>query len=419
MVSKKPAASRSPKDAIAMLKADHQRVRQLLEQYDRLAGSDSADDGQKSRIAERICQEIEVHARLEEELFYPALRERIGGHDLLDEAEVEHQSARDLIRQIESMSPGDALYDAKVKVLGEYVDHHVQEEETQMMPKARRAKVDLVALGSRIAERREALEVENRMEPFEALSALLTMPIRAAASAARAGAAAARRVAGGARGAKASPSRGATGARKTGAARGGSKAGARKAGATTARAGSKGAAGATRTTRGATLAAGAAGRAAAAGAKRTAAGRPAAAGTRKAASSGPTAAGTRKAASGRPTAAGTRKASSSGPTAAGTRKAASGRPTAAGTRKAASGRPTAAGTRKAASSGLVTAGTRKPASTRPAVARADKAAPGRATAGGQGRARAAGASTSPRAGAGEGARSRKAVAGARRSRGLR
>ncbi|HYF61021.1 MAG TPA: hemerythrin domain-containing protein, partial [Burkholderiaceae bacterium] len=196
MATRTPAASRSAPDAIAMLKADHERVRQLVEQYEKAAGAKSPDDDRKRKLAERLCQELDVHAQLEEELFYPAVRAAIDDEDMMDEAKVEHDSAKDLMRQIRSMTPADALFDAKVKVLGEYVNHHVEEEENEMFRKAKRARVDLADLGRRMTERRQALEAEHSMEPFDTIASMLMMPIRAAASAARAGAAAGRRASG-------------------------------------------------------------------------------------------------------------------------------------------------------------------------------------------------------------------------------
>ena len=193
MEARKSAASRGAKDAIAMLKADHQRVHRLCEQFGHAA--EAGDDARRRGLAERICQELEVHAQLEEELFYPAVRAAVDDDDLMDEAQVEHQTAKDLIRQIRAMSPDDALHDAKVKVLGEYVDHHVGEEEDEMFPKAKKARVDLADLAQRMAARRAQLESERSMAPFDTISAMLMMPIRAAASAARAGAAAGRRAA--------------------------------------------------------------------------------------------------------------------------------------------------------------------------------------------------------------------------------
>jgi hemerythrin superfamily protein len=102
---------------------------------------------------------LTVHATIEEELFYPAARENSTEQDLLDEAEVEHASAKDLIAQIEGMDAGDELYDAKVKVLGEYIDHHVKEEE-ELFPKVKRAKLDLEALGGELAARKQELQAE-------------------------------------------------------------------------------------------------------------------------------------------------------------------------------------------------------------------------------------------------------------------
>jgi hemerythrin superfamily protein len=105
-----------------------------------------------------------VHATTEEEIFYPAAREAVDDDDLLDEAEVEHASAKDLIAQIEAGSPSDPLYDAKVKVLGEYVRHHVKEEEGELFPKVKKAKVDLAELGLAIVARKEELLPEVAAE---------------------------------------------------------------------------------------------------------------------------------------------------------------------------------------------------------------------------------------------------------------
>jgi hemerythrin superfamily protein len=101
--------------------------------------------------------ELTVHAQLEEEIFYPAAREALEEQDLLDEAEVEHASAKELIAQLESTKPGAELYDAKVTVLGEYIDHHVKEEEKQMFPKVRKARLDLEELAAQMKARKEAL----------------------------------------------------------------------------------------------------------------------------------------------------------------------------------------------------------------------------------------------------------------------
>jgi hemerythrin superfamily protein len=94
--------------------------------------------------------ELTVHALAEEEVFYPVARRAISDDDMMNEADVEHDSAKDLIAQIQSMSSNDEMYDAKVTVLGEYIDHHVKEEENEMFPKVRKAKVDLEELGMQL-----------------------------------------------------------------------------------------------------------------------------------------------------------------------------------------------------------------------------------------------------------------------------
>ena len=140
------------RDAIRMLKDDHERVAALFARFERTRG-----EPQKKRIAETICNELTVHAQLEEELFYPAARQAIAEQDLLNEAEVEHASAKSLIAQIESSSPSSEKYDALVTVLGEYIRHHVKEEEGLLFKKVRASELDLVALGERIQARKRSL----------------------------------------------------------------------------------------------------------------------------------------------------------------------------------------------------------------------------------------------------------------------
>ena len=146
-------------DAIALLTADHKAVKALFKQFEALAGQDDADE-EKAALVARICDEITIHAQVEEEIFYPAVREAIDDDDLMDEADVEHAGAKDLIAQLEGMSPGDDHYDAKVTVLGEQIDHHVEEEQDEMFAKARKADVDVEALGAQIAARKAELEAE-------------------------------------------------------------------------------------------------------------------------------------------------------------------------------------------------------------------------------------------------------------------
>jgi hemerythrin superfamily protein len=151
--STRRGTSRTP-DAIALLKADHKKVKGLFRQFKKVKKS---GEGDKAALVAEICAELRTHAQIEEEIFYPAVRAQIDDADLMDEALVEHAGAKDLIAQLESMSPGDDLYDAKVTVLGEEIDHHVKEEEGSMFPKAKRAKVDTKMLGEELAERKSAI----------------------------------------------------------------------------------------------------------------------------------------------------------------------------------------------------------------------------------------------------------------------
>ena len=151
-------ATRS-KDACDLLDADHRNVRKMFKDYEELIESRGRNSAQsKMDLARQICMELTVHAQIEEEIFYPAVREAIKDTDLLDEAEVEHQSAKDLMAQIEAGAEADDMFDAKVKVLGEYVDHHVKEEKNEVFPKARAArKLDLIAMRDELETRKEEL----------------------------------------------------------------------------------------------------------------------------------------------------------------------------------------------------------------------------------------------------------------------
>ena len=147
------------KDACDLLDADHRNVKKMFKEYEELTNSRGRTVAQKKMdLARQICHELTVHAQIEEEIFYPALRAAMKDTDLLAEAEVEHQSAKDLIAQIEGMDEADEMFDAKVKVLGEYVDHHVKEERGEIFPKARSArKLDLVSMRDQLMERKEEL----------------------------------------------------------------------------------------------------------------------------------------------------------------------------------------------------------------------------------------------------------------------
>jgi hemerythrin superfamily protein len=151
----KRSTSTQALDAIAMLMADHKKVKKLFSDFDKL--KEEGGDEEKSAIVDQICNELKIHTELEEEIFYPAVRKAIDDSELMDEALVEHAGAKDLIAQLEDASPEDDLYDAKVTVLGEQIDHHVKEEEGSIFPKAKKAKVDTEALGSTMTKRKIAL----------------------------------------------------------------------------------------------------------------------------------------------------------------------------------------------------------------------------------------------------------------------
>jgi hemerythrin superfamily protein len=164
--SNSSASRGSATNAVRVLTADHREVKRLFQQYQELVDHDAGDE-EKKPLAEQICAMLTVHATIEEEIFYPAAREGIKDEDLVDEATVEHASAKDLIAQIQQSEPDEELYDAKVKVLGEYIDHHVKEEEGELFPQARRAKLDLDALGEQLLERKSELMSEMGLEEEE------------------------------------------------------------------------------------------------------------------------------------------------------------------------------------------------------------------------------------------------------------
>jgi len=138
--------------AIELLQQDHREVEGYFEQYEELK-----DNAAKAKLAQRICAALKVHTQVEEEIFYPAARKATKDDDLLDEAAVEHGGAKKLIAEIEAGKPGQDMFDAKVKVLGEQIHHHVEEEEDELFPEVEAAKIDLDALGKQMAERKSEL----------------------------------------------------------------------------------------------------------------------------------------------------------------------------------------------------------------------------------------------------------------------
>jgi hemerythrin superfamily protein len=146
-------------NAIDLLKEDHEKVKKAFKQFEKM---DRADIESCRELVERVCAELRVHTTLEEEIVYPALREAIEDEDIMNEAAVEHETAKMLIEQLENMEPDDPNYFATFTVLGEYVMHHVKEEEGEMFPQAKNAKaLDLEALGEQMKARKEELSAET------------------------------------------------------------------------------------------------------------------------------------------------------------------------------------------------------------------------------------------------------------------
>lgn len=156
MTSTKTASSdkaRSvPKDAIAMLKADHEAVSQMFADYEA-----TRSVPKKKALVDEICSALSVHAQIEEEIFYPAVKAALKDKLLVPEATVEHAGVKDLIAQLQGVEPDGEMYDAKVKVLSEYVKHHVKEEQNEMFPKAKASSLDMVDVGARLLARKDEL----------------------------------------------------------------------------------------------------------------------------------------------------------------------------------------------------------------------------------------------------------------------
>ena len=144
-------------DAIDMLKQDHDKVEKAFKEFEKM---DRQDAESCRGLIQTVCEELKVHTTLEEEIFYPAVREAIEDEDLMNEAAVEHETAKMLIDQLENMGPDDPNYFATFTVLGEYVKHHIKEEQGEMFPAAKKAKVDLEALGERMRARKDELSGE-------------------------------------------------------------------------------------------------------------------------------------------------------------------------------------------------------------------------------------------------------------------
>lgn len=147
------------RDALQMLADDHRTVEQLFEKYEGARGASA-----QAKIVRQICEELTIHAMIEEQVFYPAVRD-IVGDDMMDEAQVEHDSAKGLILSLQQAEPGDDYYEAKVSVLKEQVEHHVYEEERQrgsIFAEVRKAYVDLEAIGAEMAALKQKLQEQAK-----------------------------------------------------------------------------------------------------------------------------------------------------------------------------------------------------------------------------------------------------------------
>lgn len=146
--------AKSTHDAIALLKADHRHVEALFAEYE-----SSKQAEKRNQLVDTICNELTLHAELEESKFYPVVKDALGDDtDLVDEAQVEHASLKWLIHQLQTEEPNSELHAAKVTVLKEYVSHHVKEEEKEMFPKVKKSGIDTVALGATLEAAKSMLQ---------------------------------------------------------------------------------------------------------------------------------------------------------------------------------------------------------------------------------------------------------------------
>ena len=167
-MAKRGSKSTDRNDAIAMLMEDHKRAQKLFREFKQI----DRDDPEACReIVEMACAELKLHATLEQEFFYPAVRKALAEDDeaLLDEAEIEHDTINNLIERLEGLQPRDPYYGPAFTVLSEYVKHHVKAEEGELFPKVKKAKLDLGELGARMRARQEELmggiETPGQIEP--------------------------------------------------------------------------------------------------------------------------------------------------------------------------------------------------------------------------------------------------------------
>jgi hemerythrin superfamily protein len=157
-VKKTTTPNEPPKaqNATALLRADHKLVSGLFAEYEKTRST-----AKKKELVSQICTELTVHARVEEEIFYPAVKLALKDDELIPEATVEHATLKALIAQVEGVEPDGEMFDARIKVMAEYVKHHVKEEQNEMFPKANSTKLDMLALGAKLSERKAELLSES------------------------------------------------------------------------------------------------------------------------------------------------------------------------------------------------------------------------------------------------------------------
>jgi len=158
-------------NAIGLLMEDHRKVQKVFKEFEK--SKDGMDSDEKAEMVRHCCTELKIHTQIEEDIFYPAAREAIEDEELVDEAEVEHAAAKQLIDELEHMGPGEELYDARFTVLGEYVNHHIKEEEHAggLFTEVKKAKLDLEELGGRMMQLKQKLQGEMEPEAGEHASA--------------------------------------------------------------------------------------------------------------------------------------------------------------------------------------------------------------------------------------------------------
>jgi hemerythrin-like domain-containing protein len=158
-----PKSKAKATGAIEILKEDHDKVKKAFKEFEKM---DREDAEALQQLVQTVCEDLKVHTTLEEEIFYPAVREAIDDEDIMNEAQVEHETAKMLIEQLENMGADDPNFHATFTVLGEYVKHHIKEEEDEMFPEARKTDLDFEDLGQRMRQRKQELmgEIEHEEE---------------------------------------------------------------------------------------------------------------------------------------------------------------------------------------------------------------------------------------------------------------